>query len=147
VFKDACKLGLEGVVSKVTTGKYRSGRRNEWVKVTCRKRDTFIVAGIAYKRGKFDGIYLAREKGKALEYAGKVENGFTDAAVKQLERRSVKLATRKSPLSKAIKKPKARWLKPRLLAEVEYRALTGAGKVRHPSFKGLREDLSAERIA
>jgi bifunctional non-homologous end joining protein LigD len=56
LLKQACELQLEGIFSKRKDGRYRSGRSNNWTKVTCRKRETFIVAGIARKAGKFDGI-------------------------------------------------------------------------------------------
>jgi ATP-dependent DNA ligase len=55
----ACALELEGIVSKRKDGRYHSGRNIDWVKVTCRHRDTFYIAGLAYNRGKFDGVYLA----------------------------------------------------------------------------------------
>ena len=109
--------------------------------MTCRTRDTFVVAGIAYNRNKFDGIYLARRNEDGLVYAGKVENGFTPASQHDLESRAKNLRTRTQSLARKIRKPKAHWLKPELLVDVEYRALTGEGKVRHPSFKGLRDDL------
>jgi len=141
LFKQACELQLEGIVSKRKDSTYRSGRVRGWTKVTCRKRDTFIVAGIAHKNGKFDGIYLARQERDGLHYAGKVENGFSAESSRNLERRAAKLASRAQPLSKKIRKPKATWLKPKLLVDVEYRALTGEGKLRHPSFKGVRGDL------
>jgi len=141
LFRRACKMDLEGIVSKRADAPYRSGRTPDWTKRTCRQRETFVVAGIAHKNRKFDGIYLARRDEDDLFYAGKVENGFDDAAISDLERRARKLVTRKQPFTKRIAKPKATWLKPRLLADVEFRALTGDGKLRHPSFKGLREDL------
>jgi bifunctional non-homologous end joining protein LigD len=141
MYADACKLELEGIVSKRKDSRYSSGRTANWTKVTCRTRDTFVVAGIAYNRNKFDGIYLARRKEDGLIYAGKVENGFTPASQHDLESRAKNLRTRTQPLARKIRKPKAHWLKPELLVDVEYRALTGEGKVRHPTFKGLRDDL------
>ena len=76
-----------------------------------------------------------------MSYAGKVEHGFTLQTPRDLERRARGLATRTTPLSTKVSKPKACWLKPAILVEVECRALTGEGKLRHPSFKGVREDL------
>ena len=139
MFKRACQMGIEGVVSKRAGASYVSGRSNAWTKVTCRKRETFIVAGLAYDKQKFEGIYLARPGD--MSYAGKVEHGFSPEARRDLERRAKSLASRTAPLSSKVRKPKARWLKPQLLVDVEYRALTGEGKLRHPSFKGLRDDL------
>src|SRR2546430_4190099 len=66
MYKLACKVGLEGVVSKVRDSRYNSGRRNDWVKVTCRQRETLAIAGFALDGKKFDGIYLGRQKGKEL---------------------------------------------------------------------------------
>jgi bifunctional non-homologous end joining protein LigD len=141
LFKRACRLELEGLVSKRKDSKYRSGRSADWTKRTCRHRETFVVAGIAMKRGKFDGVYLARREDAHLLYAGKVEHGFYSSSEKDLQRRAGKLKAKTQPLSTKINKPKAIWLKPHLLADVEYRAVTSTGKLRHPSFKGLREDL------
>ncbi len=140
IYRNACKLKLEGVVSKLATGKYESGR-SRWVKVTCRQRETFPIVGYSLKDGKFDGLYLGRETKGGLEYAGKVENGFDGKTAKSVVERLKPLIVRAQRLAKKVDKPKAKWVKPDLLAEVEFRALTGERKVRHPSFKGLREDL------
>lgn len=91
--------------------------------------------------GRFDGLYLARAREDELRYAGKVERGFSDAAVREIRKRLDPLVQKRSPLTEKISKPKARWVKPKLLAEVEYRTLTEEGLMRHPSFKGLRDDL------
>lgn len=139
MLKHACQIGIEGIVSKRADGLYVSRRSNAWTKVTCRKRETFFVAGLAYNKRKFEGIYLARRDD--LSYAGKVENGFTPQSQRELETKAKGLASTISPLSTRVSKPKARWLKPEVMVEVEYRALTGQGKLRHPSFKGIREDL------
>jgi bifunctional non-homologous end joining protein LigD len=141
VFRNACDLEWEGIVSKLKDGKYRSGRNLSWVKTTCRHRETFVIAGLAFKDNKFDGIYLGRKKGSDLVYAGKVETGFTERQVAHLKGRAARFATKEQPFAARIRKPKAHWLKPQLLADVEYRRLTSGGLLRHPSYKGLREDL------
>jgi bifunctional non-homologous end joining protein LigD len=146
LFRQACRLELEGLVSKRKDSAYHPGRSADWSKRTCRQRETFVVAGIAYKGGRFDGIYLGRREEDDLLYAGKVENGFSAESERDLTQRAEKLKARVQPLTKKIKKPKAIWLKPKLLVDVEFRALTGDGKLRHPSFKGVREDLM-ERTA
>jgi bifunctional non-homologous end joining protein LigD len=87
MFKHACKVGLEGVVSKVRDSRYVSGRSNDWVKKTCAQRETLIIAGFALKEKKFDGINLGRRKGKDLVYAGKVDLGFDTASAKDLQAR------------------------------------------------------------
>jgi bifunctional non-homologous end joining protein LigD len=110
LFRQACKLELEGLVSKRKDATYRSGRSADWTKRTCRQRETFVVAGIALKRCKFDGIYLGRREDGELRYAGKVENGFNGESERDLRRRAEKLKARIQPLTKKIKKPKATWL-------------------------------------
>jgi hypothetical protein len=74
MFTHACKMGLEGVVSKVRDSIYASGRGNNWIKKTCAQRETLTIAGFALDEGKWDGIYLARRKGDHLIYAGKVDH-------------------------------------------------------------------------
>lgn len=96
------------------------------------ERQTFVVAGVAFKGRKFDGVYLGRRKGGELLYAGKVENGFDATSERDLRARAEKLKSKTQPLTTKISKPKAAWLRPKLLVDIEYRALTGTGKVRHP---------------
>jgi bifunctional non-homologous end joining protein LigD len=133
-------MGLEGVVSKVRDARYNSGRINEWVKVTCRQRETLPIAGFALKDSKFDGLYIGRLKGKDLLYAGKIDHGFDKVSAEDLQARLEPLIRKTQPYSKLIGH-RGTWVEPSLLAEVEYRAKSAEGKVRHPVFKGLREDL------
>lgn len=140
MFEHACKVGLEGVVSKVRDSVYASGRGNNWVKKTCAQRETLTIAGFALDEGKWDGIYLGRRKGGDLVYAGKVDHGFDKVTAADLQRRLKPLIRKTQPYAKRIAH-KGIWVEPKLLAEVEYRAKSAEGKVRHPFFKGLREDL------
>jgi bifunctional non-homologous end joining protein LigD len=140
MFAHACKLGLEGVVSKVRDGVYPSGRSNDWVKKTCVQRETMTIAGFALDEGKWDGIYLGRRNGDDLVYAGKVDHGFDKASAADLQKRLKPLIRKTQPYAKRIAH-RGIWVEPKLLAEIEYRAKSAEGKVRHPFFKGLREDL------
>nr|WP_249803542.1 non-homologous end-joining DNA ligase [Bradyrhizobium sp. 21] len=140
MFAHACKIGLEGVVSKVWDSAYNSGRGNNWVKKTCAQRETLTIAGFALDEGKWDGMYLARRKGDDLIYAGKVDHGFDKTSAAELQKRLQPLIRRTQPYAKRIAH-KGIWVEPKLLAEIEYRAKSAEGKVRHPFFKGLREDL------
>jgi hypothetical protein len=70
MFEHACKLGLEGVVSKVRDSTHRTGRSNDWVKKTCAQRETLTIAGFALDGSKWDGLYVGRRKGDDLVYAG-----------------------------------------------------------------------------
>jgi bifunctional non-homologous end joining protein LigD len=141
MFKRACEMGIEGIVSKLRDSAYHSERTDSWRKMTCRVRETLIIAGYAVKDGRFNGIYLGRKKGKQLVYAGKVEHGFDEATIKDVQHQLEPLTQRTQPYDLKVKKPKAVWVAPKLMAEIEYRAQTESGKLRHPSFKGLREDL------
>jgi bifunctional non-homologous end joining protein LigD len=140
MYRHACKTGLEGVVSKVRDARYASGRSNDWVKKTCAQRETLTIAGFALEGRKWDGLYLGRRKGKDLIYAAKVDHGFDAVSTKELQARLKPLIRETQPYTKRIAH-RGIWVEPRLLAEIEYRAKSAEGKVRHPFFKGLREDL------
>ena len=140
MYAHACKVGLEGVVSKVADSHYHSGRSREWVKKTCAQRETLTIARFALDGNDWDGIYVGRRKGKDLIYAGKVDRGFDKASAADLRKRLTPLIRKTQPYTKRIAH-KGIWVEPELLAEIEYRAKSAEGKVRHPFFKGLREDL------
>jgi bifunctional non-homologous end joining protein LigD len=140
MFQHACKVGLEGVVSKLRESQYVSGRSNAWVKKACAQRETLTIAGFALDGKDWDGIYLGRRKGKDLIYAGKVDHGFDKTSAADLRKRLKPLIRKTQPYTKKIAH-KGIWVEPELLAEIEYRAKSAEGKVRHPFFKGLREDL------
>ena len=140
IYQHACKAGLEGVVSKVRDSRYVSGRINDWVKKTCAQRETLTIAGFALDGNDWDGIYLGRRKGADLVYAGKVDHGFDKTSVTELRERLTPLIRKTQPYAKRIAH-KGIWVEPELLAEIEYRAKSAEGKVRHPFFRGLREDL------
>ena len=140
MYKHACSIGLEGVVSKVRDSHYHSGRGNDWVKTTCSQRETLPIAGFAIKENKFDGIYVGRHRGKNFVYAGKVDHGFDSASAKDLQARLKPLIRKTQPYARKIAH-RGIWVEPSLLAEIEYRAKSAEGKLRHPFFKGIREDL------
>jgi bifunctional non-homologous end joining protein LigD len=130
MFAHVCKLGLEGVVSKVRDGAYPKGRTSDWVKRTCVQRETLTIAGFALDEGKWE----------ELIYAGKVDHGFDKTSAADLQKRLKPLIRKTQPYTKRIAH-KGIWVEPQLLAEIEYRAKSADGKVRHPFFRGLREDL------
>jgi bifunctional non-homologous end joining protein LigD len=140
MFAHAWKVGLEGVVSKVRDSRYPSGRGRDWVKKTCAQRETLTIAGFSLDGNDWDGIYVGRRKGKQLVYAGKVDHGFDEKSAADLRERLTPLIRKTQPYAKKIAH-KGIWVEPELNAEIEYRAKSAEGKVRHPFFKGLREDL------
>src|SRR3978361_2200659 len=118
IYAHACKVGLEGVVSKVADSRYTSGRGNDWVKKTCAQRETLTIAGFALEGTRWDGIYLGRRKGNELVYAGKVDHGFDKTSAAELRRRLTPLIRRTQPYSKWVAH-KAIWVEPELMAEIE----------------------------
>ena len=100
------------------------------------QRETLTIAGFALDGKDWDGIYLGQRKGNDLAYAGKVDHGFDETSAAELRRRLTPLIRKTQPYSKKIA-PRAIWGEPELLAEIEYRAESAEGKVRHPFFKGL----------
>jgi bifunctional non-homologous end joining protein LigD len=130
----ACKIGLEGVISKVRDSTYTTGRGNNWVKKTCAQRETLTIAGFALDEGKWDGIYLGRHKGDDLIYAGTVDHGFDKTSAAELQKRLQPLIRKTQPYAKRIAH-KGVWVEPKLLAEIEYRAKSAEGKVRTRSLR------------
>lgn len=100
MFAHACKVGLEGVVSKVRDSAYASGRGNSWVKKTCAQRETLTIAGFALDGNDGDGIFLGRRKGKELVYAGKVDHGFDKTSAAALRKRLTPLIRKTQPYAK-----------------------------------------------
>lgn len=140
LYRRACDAELEGVVSKVADSPYSGNRGEYWVKTTCAHRETLAIAGYEMKEGRFDGIFVGRPHGDDLLYAGKVEHGFEGSAAKDLQRRLKPLVRKSQPFSKRISNSGI-WVEPSLSAEVEYRGKSANGHLRHPFFKGLREDI------
>jgi bifunctional non-homologous end joining protein LigD len=108
--------------------------------VTCRQRETLPIAGFALKGNRFDGLYIGRQEADGLIYAGKVDHGFDYTSAKDLQARLKPLIRKTQPYTKTIAH-RGVWVEPSLLAEIEYRAKSAAEKVRHPFFKGIREDI------
>jgi bifunctional non-homologous end joining protein LigD len=145
VFDHACRLHLEGVVSKRSDAPYRSGRSEAWIKLKCKKSDTYPIIAFVEKLGasprKIASLYVGRREGDRLLYAGKVRTGYTEEAAREVRERLDPLIRKSAPLSEPIVKPKATWVEPTVEAEVEYSGITDNGILREAVFKGLREDL------
>ena len=152
----ACKLGLEGIISKRADAPYTAGRDKNWLKAKCQQRQEFIIIG--YSNAKSGGralgaLYLGYNRGGALTYAGKVGTGFTMKSALALTDKLEKLAVDKPVLDRtAMSGPGAgefhpiHWVKPVLLCEVTFTEWTEDGHIRHPSFQGLREDKKAAEV-
>ena len=149
-YEKACRRGLEGIVSKRAEAPYTSGRTGAWLKTKCIARQEFVIGGFTEPRGSRSdlGALLlgVRDSGDGLRYAGKVGTGFTQDSLRELRRRLKPLETASPPFTNPPRMRGVHWVKPRLVAEVSFAQWTDDGKVRHPSFQGLREDKSAAEV-
>jgi bifunctional non-homologous end joining protein LigD len=150
LYRHACRMGLEGIVSKRRDSPYRSGRQESWIKLKCTKSDTFPIVAFVEKLGarprRIASLYVGRHEGDRLVYAGKARSGYTLETARELRERLDPLIVKKSPLSEPVKKPKATWVKPVVDAEIEYGGITDDGLLREAVFKGLRDDLAAPAV-
>jgi bifunctional non-homologous end joining protein LigD len=152
-FELACKRGLEGIVSKRRDRPYAPGRSGAWLKTKCLLRQELVIGGFTDPEGARThvGALLVgyHEHGKLL-YAGKVGTGFTQKTLVELARELAPLVTAHSPFSpeppRAWTGPKRHWVEPKLVAEVRFSEWTLDGRLRHPSFQGLRRDKRAAEI-
>jgi bifunctional non-homologous end joining protein LigD len=144
----ACKFGLEGIIAKRRDAPYRSGRGGEWLKIKCVQSDTFLIIGYEPSSVALGGIgrlLLAAHGNYGLEYVGSVGTGFTHASATAL-RTQLNRIKAASPSARSISRKGAIWVKPKLTAEIAYRGWTHDDKLRHASFKGLREQADEAKV-
>ncbi|MEY9098915.1 bifunctional non-homologous end joining protein LigD [Sinorhizobium fredii] len=138
-FRIACERGLEGIVAKRRDKAYHSGRRPDWLKIKCVRRDSFVIVGYepSTSPGAIGRLLLAARKGEGLVYVGGCGTGWTYQESVKLRELLDAIVTDAPAV--ALRRRGAVFTRPALVAEVEYRAWTQDGKLRHPSFKGIRE--------
>ena len=151
-YRHACKLGLEGIVSKRAHAAYRSGRSKDWLKVKCLERQEFVIVGFTNpekSRAGFGSLLLGVYEGGDLVYAGKAGTGFDERMLRELRARLGKLEIDKPAFKNAPRGAEARrshWVKPELVADVAFSEWTREGILRHPTFQGLREDKRPREV-
>jgi bifunctional non-homologous end joining protein LigD len=141
-FRAACEHGLEGIIAKDRHSTYRSGRLGDWLKIKCIQSDSFAIVGYEHSmsaRAGIGSLLLAGKSGGKLVYVGSVGTGFKEAATWKLREELDKLVTKNPAVEYAGRRKNIVWTRPRLIAEIEYRAWTADGKLRHASYKGLRD--------
>ena len=143
----ACKLGLEGLIGKRLDAPYVSGRTDTWIKLKCRSGQEFVIGGYTEPAGQRHGfgalLVGTRAPDGGLDYAGRVGTGFDHAMLDSLHRKLDALevekpAFRKPP--KIARSDRVHWVRPKLVAQVEFAEWTNEGLLRQASFQGLRED-------
>ena len=137
MFEHAAKLNWEGIVSKNAAAPYRSERNEAWLKIKTVQKGKFPVIGFIKDPTGVAALYLGKREGTELVYMGKVGTGWSRTVSSQIRKQLDTVVSPKSKLTKPIKKPKATWVEPSFMAEIEFRDITSEGLLRQSSFKGL----------
>ena len=150
MFREACIGDVEGIIAKRAESRYVSARSADWLKITCVRRQGFVVGGYTAPRGSREppgGLLMGYHENGALRYAGKVDIGHDGAALELLQRRLAALHRHSSPFGAGpAPAGEVQWVTPRLVAEIGFREWAAGGLLRHPRYLGLREDRTAAEV-
>jgi bifunctional non-homologous end joining protein LigD len=150
MLRHACRMGLEGVISKRAEAPYRSGRGRDWIKSKCTQRQEFVIAGYVPSRtslNQLGSLVLGYHEDGELKPAGRVGTGFTRNSAAALKKKLDAIPVKASPFrGEAGRERGIVWVKPELVAEIAFGSWTASKTLRHSAFLGLREDKPAEEV-
>jgi bifunctional non-homologous end joining protein LigD len=148
--REACRKGWEGLIAKEAGCAYVHGRSEKWLKFKCSMRQEFVIGGFTEPEGErsgFGALLIGYYDDQGLRYAGKVGTGFDRGTLEDLRSRFESIERERSPfVDEGIEDAKVHWVAPELVGEVAFTEWTSGGKLRHPSFVGLRRDKAARDV-
>jgi DNA ligase D-like protein (predicted ligase) len=148
-FREACAKGWEGLIAKRADSTYSHSRSGNWIKLKCGHEQELVIGGFTPPQGSrrhFGALLLGYYEDGELRYAGKVGTGFDQRTLAELGARLEALEVSESPFAGDGLPPLARWVRPELVGQFAFSEWTRDGKLRHPSFLGLREDKPATEV-
>ena len=150
-YSDVCAKGWEGLIAKDARSRYVHGRSRQWLKFKCVNQQEFVIGGYTDPQGKrigFGALLIGYYRGEDLIYAGKVGTGYDDDTLRRLHQRLARIE-RQTPAfaSDDLPSKEVHWVQPELVGEVKFTEWTRDGKLRHPSFLGLRRDKAPQDVA